>query len=337
MPKRNLTVSKYSAFVSKENGKLRMVLQEGLDFIDWKRFAKKDSTVFLKPNFTFPRYKEGVTTRPELLRCLLEILKDRCDQVIIGESDIANNSFKAEESFKGHNMYKIAKETGSELVSLSRLPSRFVESKIQSKKVKVQLPNMLLDEVDCFVSIPVMKVHAMTGVSLGIKNLWGCYPDSMRCLHHQNFDRKITLIAKLLKPKIVVIDGYFSLDGHGPMWGEPVKTDLILLSDNVVVSDALGSTIMGIPLKRAKHILTAEKEGLGTSNLDNIRLSCDWHQYVMQFHNRKTIINHAESLLFHNDRLAKLVMDSPLSPFLYGIARLLRTDEEKTMANQLKI
>lgn len=326
----------YSAYVAKENGQLDAVVKDGLDFINWRNKFRKDSVIFIKPNFTFPKYVEGVTTRPEMLRCLLEKFKDRCDRVILGESDGGNHSFKVEESFKGHNMYDIAKETGAELVSLSSLPSRFVESEIQSKKVKVKLPNMLLDEVDCFVSVPVLKVHVMTGISLGIKNLWGCYPDTMRCLHHQNLNRKLTLIAGLLKPKIVVIDGHFALDGHGPMWGEPVKTDLILFSDNVVASDALGAFLMGIPLKKAKHILIAEKEGLGTTNLNEVRFNTDWRQYIMQFQIRKTPIDLASHLLFRSDRLARIVMNSPLSPLFYGIAGILRTDEEKTIANKLK-
>lgn len=30
------------------------------------------------------------------------------------------------------------------------------------KRVKVQLPNLLLDGIDCFISVPVLKVHVMT-------------------------------------------------------------------------------------------------------------------------------------------------------------------------------
>ena len=52
----------------------------------------------------------------------------------------------------------------------------------ERKKVKVQLPNLLLEEIDCFISVPVLKVHVMTGVTLSIKNLWECHPDTMRGL-----------------------------------------------------------------------------------------------------------------------------------------------------------
>lgn len=58
------------------------------------------------------------------------------------------NSSTAEEAFKGHRMYKICKETAVKLVNLSNLPWKYIESKIQSKTVKVQLPRLLLQKTN---------------------------------------------------------------------------------------------------------------------------------------------------------------------------------------------
>jgi uncharacterized protein (DUF362 family) len=327
--------SVYSACIIKVKGELERDLARSLAFIDWERHIKKKSVVFIKPNFTFPYYKEGVTTNPTLLKSLIKIIRSRTDNIIIGESNGGDNSFKAEEAFRGHGMYDICREVGARLVNLSNFPSTFVESEIQNKKVKVQLPKMLLENVDCFISVPVLKVHVITGVSLGLKNLWGCYPDSMRGLHHQNLDRKLTLLAKVLKPKIVVIDGLYGLNSHGPMFGDPIKMDLILVSNNIVVADTLGTMIMGFALKEAKHILVAENEGLGITNLKNVKVNTDWRQYKKHFMMKKTLLDNASSLLFYNDLLAKLVMSSPATPLIYKIAHLIRTPEEKGIANQL--
>jgi uncharacterized protein (DUF362 family) len=327
----------YSADITEVKGELKRSVLKCLEFINWRENIRKDSVVFVKPNFTFPRYKEGVTTSPELLRCLLEIVRNRSSVVIVGESDGGNHSFKAEEAFRSHGMYDMCKEVGVELVNLSTLPSKFVESEIQSKKVKVQLPKMILEKVDCFTSVPVLKVHVMTGVSLGLKNLWGCYSDTMRCLYHQNLDHKLALMAKVLNPKVTVIDGLYALDGHGPMFGEPVKLNLILGSNNVVIADTLGAMIMDVPLKKAKHILMAEKEGIGTTNLENAKVNTDWKQYIRKFHIEKTLIDRASSLLFHSHVAAKLVMDSPLTPLAYKVAGTLRSSEEKAVASELSL
>lgn len=222
------------------------------------------------------------------------------------------------------------------MVNLSKLPSTFVKGKIQSKSVKVQLPKLLLEEIDCLISVPVLKVHVMTGVTLSMKNLWGCYLDAMRCLHHQNFNQKITYMTKLLDPKIVVIDGIYALDEHGPMYGEPVKMNLIITSNNPVVADALGAKIMGIPLKKAKHILVAEREGLGTTNLREVKMNDDWEQFKRQFQIRKTFLDKASWLIFNSDALAKLVISSPFTPLVYKVTDMLRTSEEVEAANQIK-
>ena len=328
-------VDKYLAYVSKI-ADLKEDMLKSLEFINGKEHVKKDSTVFIKPNFTFPYYKEGITTSPELLKTLLEIIKDRADNVILGESDGGNHSFSADDAFKGHNMYKICKDAGVDLVNLSKLPSKFIKDKIQGKKVKVQLPKLLLEEVDCFISVPVLKVHVMTGVTLSIKNLWGCYPDTMRCLHHQNLDYKLALITKLLDPKIVVIDGIYALDGHGPMYGKPVKMNLILAANSPVVADSLGAEIMGISLEKAKHIIIGEREGLGTTNLREVRINDDWEQFKRQFQIRKTLLDKVSWLLFNSDGLAKLVISSPFTPLIYKIAGMLRTSEEKEVADQMR-
>ena len=112
----------HRVYLEKLDGNLRNRLENGLEFIGWDKHINKNSTVFIKPNFTFPNYKPGVTTTPEVLRAILEVLKNRAGRIIVGESDGGNNSFKADEAFHGHNMYQICQESSAELINLSKLP-----------------------------------------------------------------------------------------------------------------------------------------------------------------------------------------------------------------------
>ena len=288
-------VHEYLAYISK-NEDIEQNLQNGLDFIKYGNSIKRDSTVFIKPNFTFPDYRKGITTSPGLIKVLCEILKDRAGRVIVGESDGGNRSFTADQAFKGHNLLAICRETGAEMMNLSQIPWQWVSGTIQRKKVRVKLPSFLLDEVDCFISVPVLKVHVMTTVTLSMKNLWGCYPDTMRCLEHKNLSEKLTLITEKMDPKFSIIDGSFALNGHGPMFGNVVESKLLITANNPVVADALGSVVMGIPLSRIEHILMAEREGLGTTNLDDVELNDDWKKYQMQFYVQKTMMDHLSTL-----------------------------------------
>ena len=328
-------MTRYSAYVSRISD-LEQDLRRSLDFIDWTDAVRSDSRVFIKPNFTYPYYKEGITTSPEVLRALCGILKDRCDQVIIGESDGGNHSYKADDAFKGHGVDKICRDIGVEQVNLSTLPARYVEETIQGKRVKVQVPNLLLDDIDCFVSLPVLKVHVMTTITLSMKNLWGCYPDTMRCLHHTDLARKLALLTKVINPRLVVVDGTYGLDGHGPMYGTAKRLDLLLASNNPVVADALGTRLMGFDPQDIDHIVYAEREGLGTTDLTTVNLNDDWKQYRQDFCVEKTFVDHLSGLLFRSESLAKLVMDSPLSPLIYKLAALLRNSHEQNVVSDLK-
>jgi len=327
--------TQYRAYIDEIRDTLKVTLQKGLEFINWDKYIDKNSRVFVKPNFTFPYYVEGVTTSPQLIKYLLEILKSKADTVILGESNGGNHSFTAEQAFEGHNMYQICQETGVELVNLSKLPSGFVEDKIQGKRVKVQLPKLLLEEIDCFISVPVLKVHVMTTISLSLKNSWGCNPDTMRALHHQSLPYKLALMAKFLEPKIVVVDGTYALNKHGPMYGEPVKTNLVLVADNPVVADALGARIMGFSPQGIKSITVAEKTGLGSTRLEDVEISRDWRIYKRQFKIEKTVIDRLSMLLFYNDAFARLVMNSSLTPVIYQVAGIFRTKAEKEVASQM--
>ena len=327
--------AKYQAYIDEAGNNLKSKLQAGLEFIHWDKYINRNSKVFVKPNFTFPYYQEGVTTSPEFLRCLLELLKSKAARVIIGESDGGNHSFTAEDSFEGHHMHEICRETGAELVNLSKLPVQTVESDVLDKKVRVQLPKLLLEEVDCFISVPVLKIHVMTTVSLSLKNLWGCVPDTMRCLQHQNLIYKLSLIAERVKPRMVVIDGTYALNKHGPMYGEAVKSNLVMVADNPVAADALGARILGFSPEEIKSIVVAEKAGLGSMRADDVATNQDWQKYKKQFKIEKTVIDRFSALLFYSDALARLIMDSPLTSLIYKVARMLRTRAEREVASQL--
>ncbi len=339
----------YRAYINKVTD-LKKDLNESLDYINWKKIVKKDSTVFIKPNFTFPYYQKGITTNPELLKNLLEIIKNRADKVILGESDGGNHSFTADEAFEGHGMNEICGELGVELLNLSKMPSSFVEDKILDKKVKILVPDLLLDGIDSFISVPVLKVHVMTGVTLGMKNLWGCYPDTMRCMHHKNLDHKLSLLTKVINPKIVIIDGLYALDGHGPMFGEPVRLDLLLSANNPVASDLLGASVMEMPPKkinhlqisgmraeRANHVAVAAEEGLGPGSLDEIIISQDWRKFRRPFRFDKTLMDRFCVLPFNSEFISKLIFDSVFRRLIFKMSDLfIRNKVEMDMVHTFK-
>lgn len=324
------------AYIARTSGDLDGTLRKALEFVDWKTLVPEGSRVFIKPNFTYPYYKEGITTTPAVLDNLLQELRQRTGTITIGESDGGNHSFTADEAFLGHDMPRICEKYGVRLVNLSRLPSRIVEETIAGKKVRVRLPDLLLDEVDCFISVPVLKVHTMTSITLSIKNLWGCHPDTMRCLEHQDLSWKLALITKKLKPRLIVVDATYGLDGHGPMFGEAKKLDMLIVGNNPVVTDTLGAALMGMPLSRVEHVRIAEKAGLGSTDLKAVTLNDAWEKYRMQFTYKRTKVDWMSRLLFESDALARFVLTSPVTPLIYKVATKFRNSSERRVAGEIQ-
>jgi hypothetical protein len=142
-------------------------------------------------------------------------------------------------------------------------------------------------------------------------------------------------MAKILNPKLTIIDGSYALDGHGPMYGTAKKTNLLISSNNLVAADTVGATVMGIPIAKANNIVVASEAGLGTTNLEQIRINESLQKYKMQFSVNRTLIDNLSLLLFNSETMARLVMCSPITPLVYKLAIPLRNQQEREVASQI--
>src|SRR3989338_5259219 len=85
--------------------------------------AKK---VFIKPNLTYPKFKPGVTTTPQLLETLIRRLTDLGCDVIVGESDGGYNSYEVKDAFHDFGLYEFQKKYGIRVVNLSKEPFHYL-------------------------------------------------------------------------------------------------------------------------------------------------------------------------------------------------------------------
>ena len=124
-----------------------------LEQVKWRDYIKSDSKIFVKPNYTAPFFVPGITTNKCVIEALLGILKDRSDEVYIGESDGGDDSFTEEYSLNNHGVPDICKKTGATMMNLSKTRRVRVTDTICSRKVEVTLPSPLLG-MDETISVP---------------------------------------------------------------------------------------------------------------------------------------------------------------------------------------
>jgi len=294
-------------------------LKVAFDSLHWRDYIKTDTKVFIKPNFTLPFPKPGVTTSTKLVEAALSILRTRTSEVFVGESDGGYASFAADYSLRNHGIPEICTRTGSTMLNLSAMERTRVSERVNGKSVEVTLPRVLLD-MDESLSMPVLKVHVVTGVSLSLKNMWGCHPDTLRLLDHTNLSERLALIARSIHLRFAVVDGIYGLDRRGPMNGDPVKVGAVLVGNNPVATDATATRLMGFRAEKIGHIITASKAGLGPYGQNEIKVMGDLGRFQQHFHLKPTIVDRLGSLTFRSDLLTKLVFDSPITRPIYAVA-----------------
>ena len=297
----------------------RKELAAALNHVDWESVVQPGSRVAIKPNHCWPEVLPGVTTTPAMLDALLSILATRTDQISVVESD--GISYPAELAFTAHGTAEICARHGAKLVNLSRLPAEKRRVPVAGRNIEIEVPSFLVNDVDVLITLPVLKTHVITGASLGMKNLWGCLPDSMRVLHHHQLAPGIVALAMELKPRLTIIDATFGLDRRGPVFGDAVPVGRLIVSRNVVAADTVGTRMLGFDPYQIEHLRLASETGLGSLEASQIRVEGASAEVDHTFRVGPTIVDKLSNLSYRSAFATKLIHGSALSKPIYAVTR----------------
>src|SRR5437868_6106431 len=110
--------------------------------------------VVLKPNLTYPYYKPGVTTSPEVVRETVKLLKDYTHRIAIVESDGGYGAWSASAAFQGHGLYDLGHEFGVEILDLGQEAQERLTFQFRRREQSFLFPSRLLHETDLFITMP---------------------------------------------------------------------------------------------------------------------------------------------------------------------------------------
>lgn len=219
--------------------------------------------VVIKPNLCdITAWETGVTTDPRWLGVLAHELRAiRPDvQISVVESDAisAYKSYRScDETFERLGFVSAAKEIGIELVNLSR--SEIIELKLDGLLLPVSFPQLFLDEV-FFISIANLKVHGYTRMTGVLKNSLGLLPDANISAFHPYLSTLISRLHTLCPPDLCIIDGRIGLERHGPIMGDPVRMDTLLVGRDALAVDEAACRLMEIPPREVPHLIQTAKD-----------------------------------------------------------------------------
>ena len=239
---------------------------EALEKVEAQKALSEEKPVLIKPNYINARHPStGITTDSRVIEGVVKFLRRHgVKEIIVGEGSGHSDTFKA---FRVAGVDTLAENWGVKLVDLNK--DEFLEvippDPLALKRVKIAKTAL----ESTIISVPKLKLHRITGVTLSIKNMMGAM--TPKGSMHTNLSKNIADLASIIKPSIAVIDGIIAGEGHETS-GNPVKMDLVLAGTDPVAVDVVGASVMGVTIKNVKHLRYAEKKGLGTCDLKKIEI-----------------------------------------------------------------
>jgi uncharacterized protein (DUF362 family) len=288
--------------------------------------VKNADGILIKPNLTFPYYKKGVTTRVEFVSALVDLLVDSNNKVniYIAEGEGGYNSFSMTHAMQTMGFGNICEKYAQvRLVNLSQLPSKQIVLKTLRGEYHLGLPSIFFDKIDFSISCPLPKVHAMTKVTLSLKNLWGCLPDTMRLKNHYMLPHIISRISELLKFEFAFLDGKYGLTSNGPMDGDPVEVNWFVASNSLGAFDSTVAKMMGFDWRKVSHLKIASHYGLIPTETE-ISYHGSIEQLKYPFRLKKYFWRYPALIAFHSKSLTQLFYLSRYAKILHDIMYTFR-------------
>jgi len=89
-------------------------------------------------------------------------------------------------------------------------------------------------------------------------------------------DYMIASVSKALPCHLVVVDGFYGMQGNGaPLKGEPANAGILVAGTNRVAVDSVCARLIGIDPQKVPHIALSAERGVGALDIDTIELVGD--------------------------------------------------------------
>jgi uncharacterized protein (DUF362 family) len=134
-------------------------------------------------------------------------------------------------------------------------------------------------DADLLISMPKLKTHHWTQISVSVKNLFGIVPGikygwPKNTLHVQGIPAFLAELADSLPTRAcAVVDGIVGMQGDGPLFGSAVASGAIIAGADLIAVDATCARLMGFDPARIDYLNFSAWAGIGAMDVDKIELA----------------------------------------------------------------
>jgi uncharacterized protein (DUF362 family) len=231
-------------------------------------------TVLLKPNLVEFDPGSAINTDPRLVAAAALAMKRLgAESVVVGEGPGHRRDTQFVVQASGMLDALAAVETPFVDLNTAPLVRQTLHSSFTSLR-ELWLPETVV-AADVVVSMPKMKTHHWAGVTLSLKNCFGCVPGRVygwpkNALHWAGLEQSIIDVGAAVWPHVQIVDGIVGMQGNGPIQGDPVNAGVLVFGTDPVATDTVAARLMDVDAAKVTYLQQAARF-LGQGRWDLIR------------------------------------------------------------------
>lgn len=238
-----------------------------------QKLLRSSRDVYIKVNGVGP--EPNVYTDPEVLRETIRYFR-QCGANTIYVMENCTQANFTRLVFQATGYLRICKETGAVPVYLDETPA--VPIFLEGIEEFVELSHFVFErliehgEENFYLSLPKLKTHSMSQVTLSIKNQFGLVHQRSRIAdHNYRIHQKFADIYRVLRPDFVLVDGLIATThGHYPTTYNAdkcvVPMDLLIGGPDPLATDVTAASLMGFDVAAVRHLDLCRATGIGIAD-----------------------------------------------------------------------
>ncbi len=225
----------------------------------------------IKPNFVSSSVQKAAT-HIDQIRGILDFLSEVYEGKIIIAEGSSENTF---EGFRNFGYLKLRDEyqLPMEFIDLNKDDFEMISI---SKSESVRVSETVLDPSFFIISAAKLKTHNTVVATLSVKNLamGMVFLEDKGKIHQglKEMNHNLLLFAKKRMPDLASIDGFYGMEGEGPIDGNMLRCEVAIASTDSLAADRVGLEIMGIDPEDVGYLVYCGRKNLGEYDLGKINV-----------------------------------------------------------------
>ncbi len=235
-----------------------------------KKLLRSSRDVYIKVNGVGP--EANVYTDPDVLRETIDYFRKNGARTVYVMENCTQANF-TRLVFHATGYLKVCRETGAVPVYLDETPA--VPIFLEGIEEFIDISRFVFERIiergdeNFYLSLPKLKTHSMSQVSLSIKNQFGLVHQKSRIAdHNYRLHQKFADIYRVLRPHFALIDGLIATThGHYPTTYNAdkcvVPMNLLIGGSDPLATDVTAASLIGFDPEEVTHLDLCRATGIG--------------------------------------------------------------------------